>query len=148
MSLIKSPAQMEEFGAKLAAKLTAGDLLILTGTLGAGKTALTKGIGKALGINAITSPTFVIAKEYQGLIPLVHVDAYRLLSSEKSRFEFEDLDLETKRESAITIIEWGSEIGIRPDEEYLEIKIEFGEGENDRVVEVAGHGNRWRGFSV
>jgi tRNA threonylcarbamoyladenosine biosynthesis protein TsaE len=148
MLLIHSPAQMEEFGIQLAAKLMAGDLVILTGPLGAGKTALTKGIGRALGIEGITSPTFVIAKEYQGAIPLIHVDAYRLIGSNQGRFEFEDLDIDTRRERAITVIEWGSGIATDLDEQYLEIEISFGEGEEDRRIELHAHGERWSGLKL
>ena len=146
--LVRSPTQMLELGAQLGAKLIPGDLLILSGPLGAGKTALTKGIAQALGITELTSPTFVIAKECAGAIPLIHVDAYRLITSEKSRIEFEDLDLEARRDKSITVIEWGSELGIRPDEQYLEIEIAFGQGEDDRLLTLLPHGARWDGFSL
>ena len=148
MRSIDSPEEMEELGVALAGRLVAGDTLILSGPLGAGKTALTKGIGKALGISTITSPTFVIAKEYKGKTPLIHIDAYRLIDSSQRQFEFEDLDLDTRRESAITVIEWGSALNFKSDEQYLEVKIAFGEGEDERLVEFAGHGQRWAGFSL
>ena len=88
---------MREFGEALGKKLIAGDIIVLQGDLGAGKTALTQGIGKALGFSDITSPTFVISRVHEGPIPLIHVDAYRLLGANQN-FEFDDLDLDTMRE--------------------------------------------------
>ena len=148
MLKITSPTQMYELGSRIGSRLTAGDLLILTGPLGAGKTALAQGIGRSLGISKITSPTFVIAKEYSGRIPLIHIDAYRLISTPNSRIEFEDLDLEANRETSITVIEWGSGLGIKPTDGYLEIEIKFGEVEDDRLISFKGHGERWEGFKL
>lgn len=148
MPLIQSPEAMHEFGVTLGSQLRAGDLIILSGPLGAGKTALTQGIGASLGISGITSPTFVIAKVYEGKLPLIHVDAYRLLGSAKRGFEFDDLDIDTSRESAVTVIEWGSELAPRLSDEYLKIEISFGETDLQRHVELMGAGPRWQNFKL
>ena len=148
MRAVNSVQEMKELGESLVAKLEPGDLLVLSGPLGAGKTALTQGIGSALGIKGITSPTFVIARIHKGLIPLVHIDAYRLLGSSNANFEFDDLDLDTARESAITVIEWGESVGKRFGDDFLEIRIEFGDQEDERRVEAIGHGLRWVGFTL
>ena len=103
---VHSVGEMEELGSRVGARLVAGAVLLLRGELGAGKTAFTRGIGKSLGIDDVTSPTFVIAKIHPGAIPLVHVDAYRLLGKEFAVFD--DLDLETRIPQSITVIEWGS----------------------------------------
>ena len=148
MLKVRSVEEMRELGKRLAEHLRAGDILVLSGPLGAGKTALTQGIGSHFGISGITSPTFVISRVHKGQIPLIHVDAYRLLTSPNSIFEFDDLDLDTARESAITVIEWGGEVGARFGEDYLEIVIEFGESENDRIIKLKSHGERWSGFQL
>ena len=137
---------MRKLGAELAKKFQPGDIVVLQGDLGAGKTALTQGIGAGLGITGITSPTFVISRVHEGAIRLNHIDAYRLLGTSQGRFEFDDLDIETK--GAITIIEWGSDVASRLDSDYLLIAIEFGEKEDDRKVSFSGHGERWQGFSL
>jgi tRNA threonylcarbamoyladenosine biosynthesis protein TsaE len=139
---------MRQLGAKLAAHLKPGDLVVLRGNLGAGKTALTQGIGEFLGIKDVTSPTFVIARSHKGKIPLIHVDAYRLLDSGTNNFEIDDLDLDTSRAGAITVIEWGESVAARLNEDYLLIDISFGKGEDERNVEFVGHGARWEGFSL
>lgn len=139
---------MRDFGAELASHLQPGDIVVLRGNLGAGKTALTQGIGRFLGINDITSPTFVISRSHKGRIPLIHVDAYRLLDSGAQGFEIDDLDLDTAREDAITVIEWGEEVAQRLHEDYLLIDIAFGAGEDERLVTLSGHGKRWEGFQL
>lgn len=148
MPLIESPEAMRELGIALSGQLRAGDLLILAGPLGAGKTALTQGIGAGLGITGITSPTFVISKVYPGRLPLIHVDAYRLLDSANQGFEFDDLDLDTSRETAVTVIEWGSDVAPRLGEDYLNIELSFGDLDTQRRVELVGHGDRWRNFKL
>ena len=146
--LIKSVDAMRELGSRLAATLQRGDVIVLKGNLGAGKTALTQGIGKYLGITDVTSPTFVISRTHKGKIPLIHVDAYRLLGGTKQNFEIDDLDLETAREGAIMVIEWGEDVASRFQEDYLLITIEFGPKEDDRIVEFSAHGKRWEGFTL
>jgi len=140
---ISSPAAMREFGASLGAQLRAGDLIVLQGPLGAGKTALTQGIGSALGFDQITSPTFVISRVHSGKLPLIHVDAYRLLGSASSAFEFDDLDLATQRENAVTVIEWGAEVALRLGEGYLLLDIAYGNRDDERSIKVSKFGARW-----
>jgi len=111
--LISSVDAMRELGVRLGSVLHKGDIVVLKGTLGAGKTALTQGIGKYLGIEEVTSPTFVIARTHKAAIPLIHVDAYRLLGNSTQSFEIDDLDLDTSREGAVTVIEWGEEVATR-----------------------------------
>ena len=148
MRKVSSVDEMRELGKKLAARLKTGDIVLLSGPLGAGKTALTQGIGEFLGIKGITSPTFVISRLHKAVIPLIHVDAYRLLASPNPRFEFDDLDLDTGREDAITVIEWGGQVGERFGEDFLEIEISFGSGENEREVAYKPQGARWLGFEI
>jgi len=148
MRNVSSVDAMRELGKKLAARLKAGDIVLLSGPLGAGKTALTQGIGEFLGIKGITSPTFVISRVHKGVIPLIHVDAYRLLASPNSKFEFDVLDLDTGREDAITVIEWGGQVGERFGEDFLEIEISFASGEDEREVTSHPHGARWLGFEL
>ena len=143
---IDSVASMRRLGAKLAAHLLPGDLVVLRGNLGAGKTALTQGIGEFLGITDITSPTFVIARSHKGKIPLIHVDAYRLLDSVTNNFEIDDLDLDTPRESAVTVIEWGGEESERLGDDRLEIVID--RSDDIREVTITPIGPRWSEFSL
>ncbi len=138
---------MRDLGEKIASQLQRGDLIILSGELGAGKTAFTQGIGRGLGISEITSPTFVISRIHNGRIPLIHVDAYRLTQSPGVFLEFEDLDLPSKMSEAITVIEWGSDLAPLLKDEFLEIKIEF-ISDTERSLEVIPHGPRWRGFKL
>ncbi|MFM8782529.1 MAG: tRNA (adenosine(37)-N6)-threonylcarbamoyltransferase complex ATPase subunit type 1 TsaE [Actinomycetota bacterium] len=148
MRKVNSVDEMRELGRSIASKTKAGDLVVLSGPLGAGKTALTQGIGAGLGITGITSPTFVISRVHKGEIPLIHVDAYRLLGSAKTTFEFDDLDLDTGRASAVTVIEWGGEVGARFGEDFLEILIEFGASDDERNIGAIPHGKRWEGFTL
>lgn len=108
------------FGARLAEVLRPGDLLILNGALGAGKTALTQGIGRGLDVaGTVASPTFVIARVHKGTIPLVHVDAYRL----GGLAELDDLDLDATVEESVTVVEWGAGVAEQLSGEYLEIRL-------------------------
>ncbi|MBI3428665.1 MAG: tRNA (adenosine(37)-N6)-threonylcarbamoyltransferase complex ATPase subunit type 1 TsaE [Actinobacteria bacterium] len=137
---------MFALGKRIGALLRPGDLLIINGLLGAGKTLLTQGIGKALGVNGITSPTFVISRVHKGDIPFIHVDAYRLMIAENPTFSFDDLDLDTERESAITVVEWGGELAARLADERLEINID--RIAETRVVTALGFGPRWEVFFI
>ena len=137
---------MHKLGARIGVQLKAGDLLLLSGPLGAGKTALTQGIGQALGIENITSPTFVISRIHPGKIPLVHVDAYRL--QEGSTAIFDDLDLESYLPTSITVVEWGEGLANRLADEFLEIQIEFGVNDEQRLISVIGQGQRFAGFKL
>src|SRR5580693_6373998 len=120
---VPTAADMRHLGERLAAVLRAGDLVVLSGPLGAGKTTLTQGIGAGLGVRGpVTSPTFVIARRHPSLRGgpgLVHADAYRL----GSRAEVDDLDLDTDLDSSVTVVEWGENLaeGLAPS--FLEIAI-------------------------
>lgn len=153
MLTITTPDAMFELGKHIGSQLKAGDLVLLNGPLGAGKTLLTQGIGAALGITGITSPTFVISRVHHAntaLIPLIHVDAYRLLQSPNPNLYFDDLDLDTERERAITVVEWGGTEAARLSDERLEITIDrtIDGAENERVVTAVIHGARWAEFSL
>ena len=105
---IATAEEMRNLGQTIGQKLAIGDVVALTGPLGAGKTELTKGIAAHFGIDEVTSPTFVIARSYKSNPPLIHMDAYRLLAGANPLYELEDLDLSA--ESSITVIEWGGEL--------------------------------------
>ena len=146
--LIQSPEQMRELGISLSKQLRAGDVIVLKGDLGAGKTALASGIGQGLGIEGISSPTFIISRVHKAKVPLIHIDAYRLLLSGAKGFEFDDLDIATSKDHAVTVIEWGDSLINRLSDEYLVIEITFGKGESERVLSAKGIGPRWAGFSL
>ena len=143
---ISGVLEMQATGQAIGAKLRAGDLVILSGPLGAGKTALTQGIGKALGISGITSPTFVISRIHEGQPALVHVDAYRLQGEVTALFD--DLDLESLLPTSITVVEWGDGLADRLSDEYLEIKIGFGNLDDQRELSIIGHGARFESFAI
>jgi tRNA threonylcarbamoyladenosine biosynthesis protein TsaE len=137
------------FGAELAGILRAGDLVVLTGPLGAGKTALAQGIGTGLQVSgAVTSPTFVIARVHRpdrtagGSLPMVHVDAYRLGLATDPRAEVDDLDLDADIDDSVTLVEWGEGMVEQLTEAYLEVRISRHEDET-REVELVGHGGDW-----
>lgn len=146
MTEISTAQAMHELGARIGTQLKAGDLLLLTGALGAGKTVLVQGIAQALGIVGVTSPTFVISKSYQAALPLIHVDVYRLLDSGKAALFLDDLDLDSDRENAVTVIEWGGAESARLSDQRLEITID--RSDELRRVSFNCVGSRWTGFSV
>ena len=135
---------MHQLGLQLAAHLRAGDLVLVNGPLGAGKTVLAQGIGAGLGITGITSPTFVISRVHKGAIPFIHVDAYRLVDSENPNLYLDDLDLDIS--NSITVIEWGGAESARLSEDRLEITID--RSDDVRKVDVNPIGSRWAGFSL
>jgi tRNA threonylcarbamoyladenosine biosynthesis protein TsaE len=161
---VPTAGQMTELGGRLAQLLTAGDLVVLSGPLGAGKTTLTQGIGAGLKVRGpVTSPTFVIARIHPSLAggpDLVHADAYRL----GSRAEVDDLDLDADLATSVTVVEWGEGLVESLAGSYLAIGIEAvfaatgppagpGDGADDgtgsppdqlRTVRIAGWGERWR----
>lgn len=131
---------MEALGARLAELLVAGDLVVLDGPLGAGKTTLTRGIGAALGARgAVTSPTFVLAREHPTAsgVPLVHVDAYRLATAR----ELDDLDLDY--DGAIVVVEWGAGKLDGVAESWIDISIARDSADDSRDVVITGNGPRW-----
>ena len=129
---------------KIASHLRAGDLVLVNGPLGAGKTVLAQGIGAGLGITGITSPTFVISRVHKGAVPFIHVDAYRLADSENPNLYLDDLDLDIA--NSITLIEWGGKESARLSEDRLEITID--RSSDERTVEINAVGPRWAGFSL
>ncbi|WP_448005808.1 tRNA (adenosine(37)-N6)-threonylcarbamoyltransferase complex ATPase subunit type 1 TsaE [Agromyces bauzanensis] len=163
---IPDAAAMEAFGRDLGAGLRAGDLVVLTGPLGAGKTTLTRGLGEGLGVRGpVQSPTFVLARTHPSLVggpPLVHVDAYRLGTPEL----LDDLDLDY--DHSVVVVEWGAGLLDDVAESWLDVVIERPEGagtgtgtstgtmadasdaellgaDEPRVLEVRGYGPRWAG---
>jgi len=138
---------MRDLGRELAARLRAGDLVILTGPLGAGKTTLVQGIGAGLNVRGpVTSPTFVIARVHPVLAgsgrsgpSLVHADAYRLGSVS----ELDDLDLDLDVDRAVTVVEWGEGLAEGLAEDRLEISIRPDPDSDVRTVRLTGYGGRW-----
>jgi tRNA threonylcarbamoyladenosine biosynthesis protein TsaE len=131
---------MESLGARLASLLGAGDLVVLDGPLGAGKTTLTRGLGAGLGARgAVTSPTFVLAREHPTAsgVPLVHVDAYRLATAR----ELDDLDLDY--DGAIVVVEWGAGKLDGVAESWIDIAIARDAADDSRDVSITGNGPRW-----
>ncbi|MGW1837554.1 tRNA (adenosine(37)-N6)-threonylcarbamoyltransferase complex ATPase subunit type 1 TsaE [Streptomyces sp. BBFR2] len=154
---VETPERMQELGRRLAALLRPGDLVLLTGELGAGKTTLTRGLGEGLGVRgAVTSPTFVIARVHPSLTggpALVHVDAYRLGGGLD---EMEDLDLDVSLPESVVVVEWGDGKVEELSDDRLHVVIERAVGadapadagwESDaadvRTVTVTGIGARW-----
>ena len=135
---------MHQLGLQISAQLRAGDLVLVNGPLGAGKTVLAQGIGAGLGITGITSPTFVISRVHKAAIPFIHVDAYRLVDSENPNLYLDDLDLDIS--NSITVIEWGGAESAQLSEDRLEISID--RSSDERTVEIKAVGPRWAGFSL
>ena len=138
--VVPDPEAMHALGVRLGGALRAGDLVVLTGPLGAGKTTLTRGIGEGLGVRGpVSSPTFVLARTHPSLVdgpPLVHVDAYRLASAA----ELDDLDLDF--EASVVIVEWGAGMVDGIADSVLEVRIAR-EDDDTRAVELDGAGPRW-----
>lgn len=137
---------MHQLGAKIGAKLKSGDVVVLTGELGSGKTTLTQGIGSAFGVASVTSPTFVISRIHKGEPNFIHIDAYRLIGSDLNAFT--DLDFESYLKNSVFVIEWGSDFVNTLTDQFLEIIIKQGENENSRVVSVIPVGERWVGLQL
>lgn len=148
-------------GRALAAQLRAGDLVVLVGDLGAGKTTLTKGIGAGLGVRGtVASPTFIIARAHRSLgagPDLVHVDAYRIGSLE----EVDALDLDTSLGDSVTVVEWGEGLVEQLADDWLEVRLERPRGGaggarpngatddgDHRTATLVGHGERWDGVEL
>jgi tRNA threonylcarbamoyladenosine biosynthesis protein TsaE len=135
---------MHQLGVNLSAHLRAGDLVLVNGPLGAGKTVLAQGVGAGLGVTGITSPTFVISRVHKAAVPFIHVDAYRLVDSENPNLYLDDLDLDIA--GSITLIEWGGAESARLSEDRLEITID--RSDDARKVEITAVGARWAGFAL
>jgi len=138
-------------GRRLAPLLRGGDLLVLSGDLGAGKTTFTQGLGAGLGVRGdVTSPTFVISRVHPSLVggpALVHVDAYRL----DGLPELDDLDLDTSLEEAVTVVEWGAGVAEALAEDRLEVDIRRAHGDEageTRTLGLTAVGSRWAGVDL
>ncbi|MFF8913414.1 tRNA (adenosine(37)-N6)-threonylcarbamoyltransferase complex ATPase subunit type 1 TsaE [Streptomyces sp. NPDC015032] len=147
---VGSPEQMQALGRRIATVLRPGDLVMLTGELGAGKTTLTRGLGEGLGVRgAVTSPTFVIARVHPSLTggpALVHVDAYRLGGGLD---EMEDLDLDVSLPESVVVVEWGDGKVEELSDDRLQVVIHRAVGDTDderRTVTLIGVGARWAGL--
>jgi tRNA threonylcarbamoyladenosine biosynthesis protein TsaE len=145
---VPTAGDMHALGRRLATVLRAGDVVVLSGALGAGKTTLTQGIGDGLEVRGpVTSPTFVIARLHPSLrggAPLVHVDAYRL----SSLGEIEDLDLDASVEEAVTVVEWGAGLVDTLTESRLHVELVRAEQDEGRTVRVQPVGSRWQDAAV
>jgi tRNA threonylcarbamoyladenosine biosynthesis protein TsaE len=148
-TLLPTVEDTRAFGRALARLLRAGDLVVLAGPLGAGKTALVQGIGAGLGVlGDITSPTFVIARVHQpdpdrgGRVALVHADAYRLGDAADPRAEIDDLDLDASVADAVTVVEWGEGMVEQLADAHLLVRIDRRE-DDTRVVELVPVGGDW-----
>ena len=139
--VLPTAADTQAFGRRLASQLRAGDLVLLIGPLGAGKTALTQGIGAGLGVRgAVVSPTFVIARGHAGgRLPLVHVDAYRLSSLD----EVDDLDLDVSVAESVTVVEWGAGLVEQLSDARLELRLERRADSEVRQLWLTPVGGDW-----
>ena len=144
MIAVATADEMHQLGEKLSTHLRAGDLVLVNGPLGAGKTVLAQGVGAGLGITGITSPTCVISRVHKAPVPFIHVDAYRLIDSENPNLYLDDLDLDIA--GSITFIEWGGAESARLNQDRLEITID--RSDEVRKIQITPVGSRWAGFSL
>ena len=139
---VATAAAMQDLASRLAQLVQPGDLILLDGPLGAGKTAFTQGLARGLGVTGrVTSPTFVLVREYHdGRVPLLHVDAYRLGGID------EVLDLDLDVEASVTVVEWGGNLAgtLLPDGEHLLVRIERSPSDEVRTVTLLPSGSGWR----
>ena len=141
-------AATRRLGERLAAALRPGDLVLLTGPLGAGKTSLTQGLAAGLRVQGtVTSPTFVLARRHRGPVPLLHVDAYRLRDAGGRALDLADLDLEDALEEGVVVVEWGEGLveDLSPSRLTVVLSRPSDEDGTDRgrTAKVRAHGTRW-----
>ena len=135
----ETAADTRGLGRRLAGLLRAGDVVLLAGPLGSGKTVLASGIGEGLGVDdRVVSPSFVLVRRYEGLMGMVHADLYRLGSSA----EVEDLDLVSEAEDRVLVVEWGEAAEQCFGDEHLVVRLEV-EEDGGRIVTLEPHGS-WR----
>ena len=140
-AVTRSTDETLELARAVGELLRPGDVVSLVGELGAGKTVFARGVARALGVTElVVSPTFTIVREYEGRVPLVHVDVYRIDAVQ----ELHDLGFEeVVRDDAVTIVEWGDMIdGLLP-VDRLNVRLAPGDTDDERVVEIEGHGRSW-----
>ncbi len=132
-----SPADTLAVGRRLAGILMPGDVVLLVGRLGAGKTLVAAGIGQGLGVDQpVTSPTFVLMRSYDGFLPLHHVDVYRLGSTA----EFDDLDLFGRSDEGVVLIEWGNAVSGEVPSDHLVVELEI-TGHDRRDIRLTPYGS-------
>ena len=140
---LPKPEDTRALGCAVGMLLRAGDLVVLTGPLGAGKTVFAQGIGDAMGVvGEVTSPTFVIARVHRrrdGGPPLVHADAYRL----GGVAEVDDLDLDNDTEESVTVVEWGGGLVEQLADTWLEVRLDRSAHDDVRTADLIGHGGDW-----
>lgn len=142
-TVLQTVEDTRAFGRQLAGRLRAGDLVVLSGPLGAGKTALAQGIGEGLGVTGrVTSPTFVIARVHRGPLPLVHVDAYRLRDGRLDLKNLDDLELDEELDRAVVVVEWGEGVVEALSDSHLEVVLERHD-DDSRTATVTRVGPRW-----
>jgi tRNA threonylcarbamoyladenosine biosynthesis protein TsaE len=137
----QSSDETRSLGARIGSLLRAGDVVSLSGDLGAGKTVFAKGVATALGVrDDVVSPTFTLVREYAAPVPFVHIDVFRL-----DRFqELHDLGFdELVSGSSVTVVEWGDRISALLPVERLDVTLQFGQADDDRVVSITPAGNSW-----
>jgi tRNA threonylcarbamoyladenosine biosynthesis protein TsaE len=141
-AVTRSTDETLELARAVGELLRPGDVVSLVGDLGAGKTVFARGVARALGVTElVVSPTFTIVREYEGRVPLVHVDVYRIDAVQ----ELHDLGFEeVVRDDAVTLVEWGDKVdGLLPGDR-LDVRLAPGAADDERVVEIEGHGHSWR----
>jgi tRNA threonylcarbamoyladenosine biosynthesis protein TsaE len=137
-SVEETRALGEELGRDV---LVAGDVVVLSGELGAGKTALAQGVGRGLGVEGpVVSPTFTLVREYEGRVRLCHVDVYRLDRLQ----EIHDLGIEEQLEESVTLIEWGEVAAAALPADRLEVRLTAGVDPDERIIELVLLGESWR----
>jgi tRNA threonylcarbamoyladenosine biosynthesis protein TsaE len=138
----RSAAETMEVAARVGSLLLAGDVVLLAGELGTGKTVFAKGIARALGVDEpVVSPSFTVVREYEGALPMVHVDVYRIDRLQ----ELHDLGFDDMLgDDAVAVVEWGDRVNALIPVDRLEVRITADEDEDDvRVLELTGRGTRW-----